>query len=82
MKSGEDNPESATLRLVLMTIGGAHSFFIINQTLFYSLTLPYHSYVCILFLINVKVPLDSFSYIFREINICGNRYTDGKLILL
>ena len=36
MKSGEDNRESATLRLILMTIEGASSFFIINQTLIYS----------------------------------------------
>jgi hypothetical protein len=33
MKSGKDNRESATLRLILMTIEGANSFFIINQTL-------------------------------------------------
>ena len=34
MKSGEDNRESATLKLVLMTIDGAQVFFIIDQTLF------------------------------------------------
>ena len=38
MKSGKDNRESATLRLVLMTIEGASSFFynISNFDLFFS----------------------------------------------
>ncbi len=59
MKSGEDNRKKASLSLHLMAVDGAQEF-IINQTYFILLTLPYHSYVCILFLINVKTSLDSF----------------------